>query len=123
MSGWQNTEPYRFAIDLFNAAYYWESHEVLEAVWHAAGHDSPAGLLAQGVIQAAAALLKQSMGQGDSALRLAGAAAAKLRAGATIVLGVRAHVLADELEAYLAGSRDLPPTIELVDVAERGPGG
>ena len=110
---WPHCDGYLFAIDLFNHGYYWEAHEWLEAIWHRAGRDTPIGSFAQGTIQAAAALLKHSMGESASAKRLAVAAGAKLRRGAAVVLGVDTRALADDLEAFVAGRHADSPRIVL----------
>ena len=34
---WCQSEDYRFGIDLYNFAYWWECHEVFEGFWHAVG--------------------------------------------------------------------------------------
>ena len=96
---WRECEPYLYAIDLFNHTYYWEAHEALEALWHGAGRTTEIGSLAQGLIQASAALLKRSMGRREPAKRLAAASAAKLRALPPLLLGVRTRALASALEA------------------------
>lgn len=118
---WRDCEPWLFAVDLFNHGYYWESHEYFEAIWHGAGHDTAVGVFAQGLVQAAAAVLKRSMGQVESATRLASAAGAKLRGGASEALGVRAHDLAARLEDFVSGRSERPPRIAL-DLHGRGSG-
>jgi uncharacterized protein len=63
---------FRYGADLFNAGFFWESHEAFEVLWHAAkagGRDEEADLL-QGLIQIAAAHLKRSMGSERSAQAL-----------------------------------------------------
>ena len=67
---WRKCEQYLFGIDLFNEGYWWECHEVLEALWHAAGIGSDAGHVLQAVIQCAAAHLKASTGRPVGAMRL-----------------------------------------------------
>jgi len=57
---WRGCETYLYGIDLFNADYWWECHEVLEGLWHAAGIGTPAAHVLQAVIQCAAAQLKQT---------------------------------------------------------------
>jgi predicted metal-dependent hydrolase len=105
---WRESEPYLYAIDLFNHGYYWEAHEVLEALWHGAGHDSPAGRLARALIQAAAALLKLSMREHATARGLAAKAAAKLRSLPAECLGVSTHAFANELITAVEKSREAP---------------
>jgi len=55
---WHTCEHYLYGIDLFNEGYWWECHEALEGLWHAAGHDSAAGHVLQAVIQCGAAHLQ-----------------------------------------------------------------
>ena len=116
---WRSCEPYLFAIDLFNHGYYWEAHEALEAIWRGVGPHTPIGTFAQGVIQAAAALLKHAMDERGSANRLASAAVAKLRAGTAVILGVEAWAFADRLEQYLDGQLAEPPRLELRECGGR----
>ena len=54
----------------FEAGYYWEAHEVWEAVWMAAPANSAERHLVQGVIQLANAGLKRRMGRAQAAARL-----------------------------------------------------
>lgn len=67
---WSLSENYRFGIDLYNFAYWWESHEVFEAFWHAAGPRTEQGQYFQGLIQLAAGNLKQFMGNEAAASNL-----------------------------------------------------
>jgi hypothetical protein len=43
---------------LFNAGFYWEAHEVWEALWHAEGRKGPTADLLKGLIKLAAAGVK-----------------------------------------------------------------
>lgn len=54
---WRECAAFRYGVDLFNAGFWWESHEVFEELWHAAGAGTRAGHLLQGLIQCAAAHL------------------------------------------------------------------
>jgi hypothetical protein len=112
-TGWRSSTEYLHAIDLFNEGYYWECHEILEAIWNGVGRSGDVAAFAQGVIQVAAALLKLGMSERDAALGLARRGAAKLRAGPSPVLGVDAHRLADDVDAFLAGRVTEPPRIVL----------
>ncbi len=67
---WRLCEHYLFGIDLFNAGYWWEAHEVLEGLWHAAGIGTPAAHVLQAVIQCAAAHLKTVTSRPTGARRL-----------------------------------------------------
>jgi predicted metal-dependent hydrolase len=62
-AAWRRSEDYLYGIDLYNFAYWWEAHEVLEELWHLAGHRSPQGRLLQGLIQLSAGLLHRFAGR------------------------------------------------------------
>lgn len=70
VADWRRCDHYLYGIDLFNAGYWWEAHEVLEGLWHAAGIGSPAAHVLQAVIQCAAAQLKTSTNRSAGARRL-----------------------------------------------------
>ncbi|MGE3822352.1 MAG: DUF309 domain-containing protein, partial [Isosphaeraceae bacterium] len=38
---WEGSRVYLWGFRLFNAGYYWESHEVWESLWHAHGRTGP----------------------------------------------------------------------------------
>lgn len=67
---WSTCEYYLYGIDLFNEGYWWECHEVMEALWHTSGIGTPAGHVLQAVIQCAAAHLKTRTSQLGGARRL-----------------------------------------------------
>ena len=56
-------------LDLFDHRYYWEAHEVWEAVWKSVPEGSERQLL-QGLIQLAASTLKHHLGQPRPCARL-----------------------------------------------------
>jgi len=66
---WSDCPAYLFGVDLFNLRYYWEAHESWEEVWNAVGHRTRPGRMLQGMIQVAAALLKQHMESATGAAR------------------------------------------------------
>jgi hypothetical protein len=74
----------RYGIALNDAGYFWESHEVLEAVWAAAPQGGRERILLRACIQIASANLKLRMQKPHAAARLLGEALAELR-----VLGAR----------------------------------
>ena len=47
-----------YALDLFNAGFYWEAHEAWESFWNAFGRTTPEALFIQGLIHLAAAAVK-----------------------------------------------------------------
>jgi predicted metal-dependent hydrolase len=49
---------FRYGVDLFHAGFYWEAHEVWEALWHAVGRAGPTAELLKGLIKLAAAGVK-----------------------------------------------------------------
>ena len=49
---------WRHALDLFNAGFYWEAHEVWESFWNALGRTTPEAQFVQGLIHLAAAAVK-----------------------------------------------------------------
>ncbi len=49
---------FRRGIELFDAGYYWEAHEVWEGLWHAEGRRGAAADLLKGLIKLAAAGVK-----------------------------------------------------------------
>jgi uncharacterized protein len=49
---------WRYALDLYNAGFYWEAHEVWESFWNALGRTTPEALFVQGLIHLAAAAVK-----------------------------------------------------------------
>jgi uncharacterized protein len=59
---WCQSEDYRFGIDLYNFAYWWECHEVFEGFWHAVGTKTEQGQFFQALIHLAAANLKRYSG-------------------------------------------------------------
>jgi uncharacterized protein len=50
-------------IELFNAGYYWEAHEVWEGLWHAHGRKGATADVLKGLIKLAAAGVKAREGQ------------------------------------------------------------
>jgi predicted metal-dependent hydrolase len=57
-AAWQRSAAYLRGAALFNAGYYWEAHEVWEALWHAHGHTGPTADLLKALIKLAAAGVK-----------------------------------------------------------------
>jgi hypothetical protein len=60
-------DDFRYGIDLFNHALPWEAHEAWEPLWFAAPRDRPERALLQGLIHAAAAVVKAKAGALDTA--------------------------------------------------------
>lgn len=83
---------------LFDAGYYWEAHEVFEAVWIAAGRTGAVAEFARAVVQLAAAGVKTRQGRRKGATRLAGAAHGRLVA----VAATTSHVLGSAVAEWVA---------------------
>lgn len=125
--GWRRCEAYLLGVDLFNRAYFWEAHEAWEEVWHAAGHRSLPGRMAQGQIQVAAALLKRHMEVPAGARRLFEKAGRRfdaverwLRSGGgrdSVYMGVDLPAWRDGIARYLEAEAAPFPFLRLV-----GPG-
>ena len=68
---WRENTAYRYGWHLFDEGFYWEAHEVWEAVWLACRPNSRERLVLQALIQLANARLKAAMGQPRAVRRLA----------------------------------------------------
>lgn len=67
---WDQDRRWLRAADLFDQRYPWEAHEAWEALWHFTPRARAESPLLQGLIQAAAYLLKHHMGHETAAARL-----------------------------------------------------
>jgi hypothetical protein len=52
------SSPWLYALDVFNAGFYWEAHEAWEHFWNALGRTTPEARCVQGLIHLAAAAVK-----------------------------------------------------------------
>jgi hypothetical protein len=103
---WQDSQDYRFAVDLFNFGFWWESHELFEAFWHAFGRRTPEGRFFQGLIQLAAAHLKRRMGNTAAAIRLFERACASLRQAPPVCMGIDIQTLVQDIERCRANQTE-----------------
>jgi predicted metal-dependent hydrolase len=55
---WRESPEYQSGIELFNAGYYWEAHEVWEGLWHAAGRSGDIADFFKALIKLAASGVK-----------------------------------------------------------------
>jgi predicted metal-dependent hydrolase len=62
-AGWRELDLWLHAVDLFNHGYWWEAHEALEALWHAAGRTTPEARFVQGLVLVAAGYLNRARGK------------------------------------------------------------
>jgi len=100
---WQHLGAWRWGIDLFNHFYFWEAHEAWEELWRTTGRSTPPGLLLQGLIQIAAALLKVHTRATRSARRLSEHGVEKLKRAAAVspqMMGLELTATITEMETY-----------------------
>lgn len=113
---WRQLERWLWAVDLFNHGYWWESHEALEELWHAAGRTTPPARFVQALIHLSAACLNRHRGHGAAARRQAARAVRGLRAARTlgpIVMGVDVAALAVEVARAFSDPGGAPPRLHL----------
>ena len=99
---WRESKLYAFGIDLFNFGYWWESHEWFEALWRAFGPRTPEGRLFQGLIQLAAAHLKQRMGNPEAATRLSAKSRVTLQPIPLRCMGLDMARVREDIERFSA---------------------
>ncbi len=75
---WRAIEAYLRGVDLFNRFYFWEAHEVWEALWKSHPPQTDPARLIQGLINLAASLLKLHMQEASSSRKLWRAASEQL---------------------------------------------
>jgi predicted metal-dependent hydrolase len=110
---WRQCEHYLFGIDLFNARYWWECHEVLEGLWHAAGIGTPAAHVLQAVIQCAAAHLKAANDCPAGASRLHAHSVRHARWSGDRKLGLDLDEMVMNTRSFLAVENSTPAQLTL----------
>src|SRR6185312_8486599 len=102
--------PFRRAVQLFDAGYYWEAHEAWEGLWHAAGRRGATADILRGLIKLAAAGIKvrerREAGVRTHARRAAECFASARRLG-------ESHQLGLDLDAWIEralGIAESPPS-------------
>jgi hypothetical protein len=107
---WRSSGPYRRAIALFDAGYYWEAHEAWETLWHANGRRGATADVLKGLIKLAAAGVKVREGQPHGVItharRASGLFAEAMRAQGQYQLGLDLRAL----EAISEQVATTPPT-------------
>ncbi len=114
---WRTAPTYFFGIDCYNYAYWWESHEVLEEIWHAVGHRGEQGQFLQGLIQIAAGWLHRFRGDEKVATKQARAGLVRLAEIPDLYMGVDTRTFSAEATDYLVGRRKTYPLIQLTGVS------
>ena len=110
---WQTSEGYRYGIDLYNFAYWWECHEIFEGLWHAVGHSSEQGNFFQALIQLAAGNLKCFLGNQTAAHNLFRSGIMRLQNVPPSYLGINVSHLTEALQAHLINPKPHAPLIRL----------
>lgn len=98
---WHLCGEYLVGVDLFNNDFWWESHEIFEGLWHAAGHATPAGHVLQAVIQCAAAHLKAEADSMAAASRLFEHSLGHFNWAGPLALGLNLEALVRDTRAFI----------------------
>ena len=104
---WREADEYLYGIDLYYYAYLWECHEVLEGLWHAAGHKTELGNFFRALIQLAAANLKRFVGHRQATENLLLRGLARLENVPERYMGVDVVSLIDNLRQHRHGPAPL----------------
>lgn len=113
VANWPSSDWYRYGVDLFNYGFWWEAHEVFEALWQAAGRDTEEGQFFQALVQVAAANLKLEVDNVPSAVILASNGLRRLARLPPIYMGVDLRGLSESLSKVGTGSKAPRPTLRL----------
>jgi len=111
-------DDFRYGVDLFNHGFPWEAHEAWEPLWFAAPREQSERALLQGLIHAAAAVVKARAGSNDAALGLVDSACTYLGRATTTVLDVPDFVTA--LTTWADDPSRPAPAITLASPASSG---
>ena len=117
---WAQSTDYLYGIDLYNFAYWWESHEVFEGLWHAVGHDTEQGQCFQALIQLAAANLKHYLARRIAAQKLLLNGIVRLRRVPSFFMGIDVTSLIDTILTRIDHSHLEAPLIHLVKESPAG---
>jgi uncharacterized protein len=120
---WDANEDYLFAIDLFNAGYYWEAHTFWERLWAVEGIEPAVRHFLQGLVQLAAACLKRRQGELAGAHKLVTRARANFglaglsEAPGSRLLGIDGGAVQRQVERFVSRERQGPaPEIDVTGV-------
>jgi len=102
---WWESEEYLFGCDLYNHAYWWESHEAWEELWRMAEPGSVQREYLHGLIQAAACHLQLHQGRLGGVERLRSTSGRRLgevarRTAGSAFMGVRVAEFCGRFESY-----------------------
>ncbi|HEX2689788.1 MAG TPA: DUF309 domain-containing protein [Kofleriaceae bacterium] len=110
-------DDFRYGVDLFNHDFPWEAHEAWEPLWFAAARERPERALLQGLIHAAAAVVKARAGAHHAARGLVESACKHLSLSTTTMLDVPDFIAA--LTAWADDPARAAPAIVLASPAGR----
>ncbi len=113
---WRHLETYLFGVDLYNYAYWWESHERFEGLWRTAGRREIKGRFLQGIIQIAAANLHRHMKKLEGARQQAEKGIANLEAAlskGSVYMGLDVAEFAHDCRGYFFDCLSHPAMILL----------
>src|SRR5688500_4814146 len=124
LEDWRGLDEWLWAVDLFNLGYWWESHEALEALWHAAGRTTAPARFVQSLVHLSAACLNRRRVHPEAAKRQAARAVRGLRAArgvaaltagrsGSVVMGIDLDRLIRDVEHSFASDGAQPIRIEL----------
>lgn len=114
---WREAPAYAYGLHLYARGFFWEAHEVWEAVWLATAPNSQERHLLAGLIQLANASLKLEMAQPKAALRLLRASQDHLtECPSSPLLGLDPGALARDVGAFAARVAVLDDTPSRADL-------
>ncbi len=116
---WQQSASYLYGIDLFNAGYWWECHEILEGLWLATGRTTKAGHTMQAIIQWAAAHLKVAMDHPIGARRLISHSQKHVAAVGPTCLGVDLIAMQSATKSFVMGDQEVAAVIVLNQINQQ----
>lgn len=108
--GWRYSREYLSGMALFDAGYYWESHEVWEGLWNAHGRKGPVADVLKALIKLAAAGVKVREGQPRGVSTHAGRAATLFEAVASLGEPHELGLDLVQLAAIARGLAEVPPS-------------
>jgi len=117
---WQSSEAYRYGIDLYNHAYWWECHEVFEGLWNMAGRHTEQGNFLQALIQLAAANLKLFMGNRQAAQNLLQRCLIRLQRVPASYMGMDVARLTEDVRQRVNGPEFQAPLMCLIGLKRIG---
>ena len=113
-TSWRDNTHYLYGVDLFNAAYYWETHEVFEGLWRLEPKGSPLYNGLKGLIQLAVSTLKHDRKEPKGRDMLLKGGQGYLRSSNIAEFGVNIEGLLEEILHYQTTEGAPRPFIKLL---------